>query len=208
MDIFDVLLNQTFPVILTWATQHGYPIIFLLMVVEGQILTAAMAFANTFGYFSLPAIFLLAFFGDIVGDLMWYAIGYYGSAPLIRRFGHLFKVKPEQMEKLRHFFEKHPGKSLVVIKFSPILPAPGLIMAGSSRMSFRKFITVISVIIVPKTLLFMALGYFFGNIFGTLYKYVKNGLYIVVILVLVVWLAVYLYRKWSGKFSEKLEEES
>lgn len=195
-------LSGTFPVILQWVTGHGYPLIFLVMVLEGPVTTAACSFAATFGYFSLPMIFFLSFMGDIVGDFIWYGVGYYGGAPMIKKFGHFFRVSPEKMEKLRAFFEKHPGKTLAVIKFSPVIPATGLIMIGASKMSIKKFLTNIAIIIIPKTILFMALGYFFGNIFNALYKYIKNGLYALAIVIMVVWIAVYVYRRFENKVTK------
>ena len=206
--IITAILNQAFPIIFEWVTHHGYPLIFLLMVAEGQVTTAAASFAASYGYFSLPVIFILAFFGDIVGDFLWYGVGYFGSTALIKKFGHAFGATPEKIDRLHRFFEKHPGKSLVVIKFSPILPVPGLIMVGSSRMSIRKFATRISAIIVPKTLLFMSLGYFFGKIFDLIYAYVKNGLYAVSAVIAIFWIIFYAYRKAGAKISEKIESES
>ena len=202
----NAFLNDTFPIILQWVTQHGYPLIFLVMIAEGPVTTAACSFAATFGYFSLPIIFLLSFMGDIVGDFIWYGVGYFGGAPMIKKFGHFFKVSPDKIEKLRTFFERHPGKTLAVIKFSPLIPAVGLIMVGSSRMSIKKFIKNISIIILPKTLLFMAMGYFFGNIFNVLYKYIKNGLYALGIVTAAAWLVIYAYKKFEAGFSEKLEK--
>lgn len=176
------------------------------MVLEGHITITAMSFAITFGYFNFGIIFILAFLGDIVGDFIWYAIGRFGTIAFINRFGHIFKSSEKRVKTLNYFFEKHPIKTLMAIKLSPIIPMPGLIIAGSSGMSVKKFFISISIIIIPKTLLFMALGYFFGNAYSTLSNYINNALYAIGIIIILAWLTFYGYRKLTKRFSEKLEE--
>lgn len=199
------MFNSTFPTVLTWTTQHGYPLIFLVMVAEGHVIISAMSFAVTFGYFNLWIIFLLGFMGDIVGDFLWYGIGYFGGKPMVKKFGHIFRVSEERMERLRLFLERHPGKALAVIKFSPFIPAPGLILVGFSRMNVKKFFSTISAIIIPKTIFFMALGYFFGNAFTALYRYIKNGLYAAAIILVLAWVVFHIYKQFGTKVSEQIE---
>ncbi len=147
------LVPGTFESVLQWVLHNGYPIIFLGMIIEGPTIIAAASFATTMGYFNLWIIFLLGIFGDIVGDFIWFTVGYFGRITVIKRFGHFFGVSEERMEKLKNLLEKHPGKIIAAIKLSPLVPVPGLIVAGSSHMSPKKFAKIITLIILPKTFL-------------------------------------------------------
>ncbi len=196
----------TFDSVLQWVLHNGYPIIFLGMVIEGPTIIAAASFAATMGYFDLWIIFLLGIFGDIVGDFIWFTVGYFGRITVIKRFGHFFGVSDERMEKLKALLEKHPGKIIAAIKLSPLVPVPGLIVAGSSHMSPKKFAKIITLIILPNTILFMALGYFFGKIYDKISSYINNSLYAIGVLLIAGYLAHYIYKKIAGKISKNLEK--
>ena len=59
-----------FDQVLTFIEQNGYVLLFLLMILEGPIVTAAAAFAASLGYLSLPVVFILSVLGNIIGDLI------------------------------------------------------------------------------------------------------------------------------------------
>jgi membrane-associated protein len=198
-------LGATFAEILKWVLHNGYPIIFLGMIIEGPTIIAAASFATTMGYFSLPIIFILGILGDIVGDFIWYVFGYFGRITVVKKYGHLFGASDERMEKLRELLEKHPKKIIAAIKLSPLLPVPGLIVTGSSHMPPKKFAIAIGSIILPKTILFMALGYFFGHIYEKISAYINNGIYTIGILLIAGYFVHYFYKKIAAKISEKLE---
>jgi len=203
-----MLDSGTFSTVLQWVIHNGYPIMFVAMIFEGPMLAAAASFAARLGYFNLGIIFLLVVLSDIVGDFLWFGIGYLGRVSVIRRFGRYFGASEERMEKLKILFERHPMKMITAIKLAPLLPVPGLIVAGSSHMSPRKFLSVIVAIILPKTILFMALGYFSGYAYDAISKYVENGIYGLVIIAVLIYLAFRLYKNVAARISRKLEKES
>ncbi len=84
MDIF--LHSLTFSAATQWVLMHGYWVIFLAMLIEGPVVTAAAAFAVALGYFNLWAIFGLSLAGDLVADIIYYAIGYWGRITVVERF--------------------------------------------------------------------------------------------------------------------------
>lgn len=202
-----LFLNANFATILHWLTHHSYPVMLLGMIVEGPIITSAAAFATTLGYFNLAIIFGLAIMGDVIGDLLAYSIGYIGRITVVRKFGNRFGISEEKMEKLKHLFEKHPGKILLAIKLSPFLPVPGIITIGSTHLPFKKFILIDALIILPKTLIFVLLGYFFGHAYDRIYKYLNNGAYAFLIILVIASLVYYAYKKFTAKISKNLEKD-
>jgi len=200
-----VLLNGALPEILSWVTQHGYPFIFFLMVFEGQATIVVSSFAANLGYFDITTIFILAFLSDIVADCVWYAVGHYGSKALIKKFGHLFGTNG-RIKRLGRFFAKHPGKTLAVIKCSPFIAVPGILMISSS-ISFKKFIKIALIIIVPKTIFLVALGYFFGGAYELIRLYINNTFFALIIIIAFAWLIMLLYKDISFRLSKKLERE-
>ena len=74
MDVFNI---TSFASAFSWVIAHGYPLMFVAMLIEGPIVTAAATFAVVFGYFNISMIFVLSILGDIVADVIYYIIGYF-----------------------------------------------------------------------------------------------------------------------------------
>lgn len=174
MGLFDV---TTFSGALHWVIVHGYPLMFLAMLIEGPVVTAAASFAVAFGYFNIFAVFILSILGDMAADVVYYTVGYCGRIMVVQKFGRHFGLTDERISKTEALLNRHPNKTLVALKLTPVLSTPGLTIVGTSRMPLKKFITVCSVVILPKTILFMIIGYYFGSAFTIMYsKYEKGGL--------------------------------
>lgn len=202
-----LFINANFVNVLQWVLHNSYPIIFLGMIIEGPIITAVSSFAATLGYFSLQTIFILAILGDLVGDFIWYGLGYFTRQTLIKKYGHFFGVSETRMEKIKYLLEKHPKKILFAIKLSPLMPVPGLIIVGSSKMSLKKFMPIISLIILPKVILFMFVGYFFGRFYDKISIYLNGSLYALGLILLAIFLLQYVYKKGANLASEELEKK-
>lgn len=203
--IISFLSSSSFQSVFQWAIHHSYPILLIGMILEGPILIMAASFAASLGYLSLPVIFGLAILGDVIGDVGCYVFGYFSRITVINRFGHYFGVTPNRMARLKALLERHPVKILTAIKISPIVPVPGLIVAGSSHMAPRTFISSILIIILPKTIVFIVIGFFFGGIYEQIRVYL-NSAYTAVIISIALVGAYYAYRRISARIATELEQ--
>jgi membrane protein DedA with SNARE-associated domain len=145
--------------------------------------------------------------GDVIGDVLAYWIGYIGRIAVIKKLDHRFGVSEEKIEKLKRLLEKRPGKILLAIKLAPFLPVPGIIAIGSTHLSFKKFMLIDALIVVPKAMFFIFLGYFFGHTYDKIYRYLNNGLYAFLIVLIVASSVYYVYRKISAKISKNLQKD-
>lgn len=203
MSVFDL---ATFSAAFGWVIAHGYPLMFLAMLVEGPVVTAAASFAAAFGYFNIFIVFILSILGDVTADLIYYTVGYCGRIMVVRKFGRRFGLTEERMKKIEALLNTHPIKTLVALKLTPILPTPGLMIAGTSHIPLKKFITICSIVILPKTILFVVLGYYFGATYTTiLRKFEKGGLILGTIIVLIL-IIYYAFTKLSSYVAGKVEK--
>jgi len=200
-----LFFNASFTSVIQWVLHNSYPIIFLGLVIEGPTIIAASSFAATLGYFNLQTIFILAILGDLVGDFIWYSLGYFTRRTVIKKYGRFFGASEARMEKIKYLLEKHPKKILFAIKLSPLMPVPGLMLAGSSKMSLKKFVPIIALIILPKTILFMCVGYFFGRFYAKISIYLNGGLYALGLTFLAIFLIQYIYKKSADLAAKKIE---
>lgn len=205
--MFFSVASQSFPLVLQWVIHNGYLLIFFIMVIEGPIITIVSALAASLGYFNIFFIFLLAFLGDITGDFIWYAAGYLSRLAVINKYGRYFGASSERIEKLRKLLERHSKKVLLAIKISPVAPTLGLIIVGNSHFPPKRFAKIVSLISIPKTMLFVIFGYFFGYSYTIVAKYVNRGIYGLLIILVFALCVFLLYRKITIHLAKKLENQ-
>ncbi len=190
---------------LAWVIAGGYVLMFVGMLIEGPVVTAAAAFAAALGYFNPWIVLVLAILGDLLADFAYYAIGYFGRVHFVEKYGHHIGITQPRMERLERLIATHPKKTLAAVKLAPLLPVPGLMMIGAARMPFRKFSAIAFVITLPKALLFMALGYWFGRAYDSISRAVENGQYFIIVALIVIVAAFYVYKKVAAGISMRLE---
>jgi len=195
--------NSLFAIALQWVLVHGYLMIFLAMIIGGPIFISAAAFAAALGYFNIFVVFILSLLGELGVDMLFYSIGYLGRLGLVERYGHFLGLSHERIAKLENLLHEHVWKTLITIKLSPFLPAPGFIVVGASKLPFKKFFTIITSIGLPKSLFFTLIGYYFGKAYDLLAGYINYGQYIIIIIALLFIVINYLFRRFSKTAIDK-----
>jgi len=196
----------TFSGALQWVITGGYFLTFIGMFMFGPIIISAAAFAAALGYFDIWVIFGIAVFGELAVDLLLYAIGYFSRLAIVERYGSKFGLSGERLEKLEKLIKSHPGKTLTAIKLAPILPVPGLMVIGSTHMSLKNFTLINFAIALVRAAVFIIIGYYFGQVYDSMSRYLKNAEYVVLAGIIVVAAIFYAYKKATEKISKKLEK--
>jgi membrane protein DedA with SNARE-associated domain len=200
------MIPTNFATITQWILQQGYTVMFILMLIEGPVVTAAGAFAAAFSYFHLWIVFLLSIIANIIPDIIFYAMGYWGRHNFIDKYGHYFGVTKERVAMAEKLARNHTGKSLFAIKMIPFIAAPGLIVVGASKMDIRKFAFWSLAITVPSSLLYLLIGYYFGAAYGTINHYLHLGYYLITAVVIILIAIFYFQRKFTEDFARKIGE--
>jgi membrane-associated protein len=74
----------------------------------------------------------------IAGDAVSYSIGLRGGARLFQNPNARF-LKPRYLEAARAFYDKHGGKAIVLARFMPLARTFVPVVAGMSKMPYRRF---------------------------------------------------------------------
>jgi membrane protein DedA with SNARE-associated domain len=193
------LLTMGFQGTLQWILHHGYPLLFILMLVEGPVVTAAGAFAAALHYFNIWAVLLLSIFGNLIPDAIYYALGFWGRAKFIGKYGRYLGITKERIAITEKLAKKHSGKSMLTIKMIPFLATPGLIVMGASHMDIKKYAFWSFIITVPTSLFYLVLGYYFGAAYDRIDHYLHLGIYLVIIAFVVIGVIAYFQRRYSEK---------
>ncbi|HEX8974358.1 MAG TPA: VTT domain-containing protein [Patescibacteria group bacterium] len=196
---------SSFQAVLQWIIDHGYPLMFLAMCAEGPTVTAAATFATTLGYFSPLIVFALSIVGDVIPDMIFYAIGYFGRNAVVKKVGKRLGLTEKRLLALEQKVSHNGGKTVAVLKYTPILAAPGLMAVGVARMPFGRYLFYVVLVTLQKTATFMLIGYFFGKAYNV-GKYIKFGAFVPFVIIVLYFLFAYLYKKYSERFMNKIEK--
>lgn len=173
----------------------GYPIMLLLMILEGPVTTVIASFLASLGIFNWMVVFILSMTGDIMGDMILYLIGYLGGHPIVNRVQKMLRIKHGVVEKLEDRFEKSGAKIIFYVKSTTGLSWVTFIMAGTVRMSFRKFALFSFLGGMVWSGLLVGLGYFFGYAAEQIDRYIKFAGWAIFAGVLIVLIYIIIIKK-------------
>lgn len=193
------IIGASFQGTVEWIFHHGYSLLFVLMLIEGPVVTAAGAFAAALHYFDIWIVLILSILANLIPDALYYAIGYWGRAQLLEKYGRYVGITPDRIALVEKLAAEHSGKSLIAIKLIPLLATPGLIIVGASKMNIKKYIFWSLVITLPTSLIYLILGFYFGAAYGTIDRYLHVGGYIIAGAIIIIIALVYLQRKYSER---------
>ncbi len=122
-------------------------------------LTGAFAAAGLLNVLWLLAVLIAA---AVLGDTVNYFIGHrIGMDALHKKMRY---VKKEHVKKTYEFYEKHGGKTIVIARYIPIIRTFAPFVAGLANMKYSRFAFFNVAGGVSWIIVFLSLGYFFGNI--------------------------------------------
>jgi len=160
--------------ILHYLTDHqalGYIIIFIGMMIEGDILLFTAGFLTHQGYFDIGIMLLLVFSGVIIGDNIWYVFG-----ELMAEKKSFLGAK-KFIGNLTNHFDEHlknrPVRTIFISKFAYGFYRPVLLKAGASKLSFKRFIEADLAATFLWVFLIGGLGYLSSASFLAIKRYLK-----------------------------------
>ena len=187
--------------VLTVIESWGYPGIFLLMLGENvfppipsEVIMPLTGYLCGTGALSLVPAVLAGTAGSVAGTSLWYLLGRrIGAAALKRwaaRHGRLMTVSPGDIDAAQGWFDRHGGKAVLLGRMIPTIRTLISVPAGIARMSWGRFLVLTTLGSLAWTGLLTGAGY----LLESQYDRVGNVLDPVSKLVVVVVVAVYLYR--------------
>jgi len=170
----------SFAHIISWMLAYSYFILFPLAVIEGPIISILAGFLASMGSLNIFIAYGVVAIGDLVGDSMYYAIGYWGRKKFIERWGRYIGITPKRTEQIENHFKKHSAKTLVAGKLSQGVGAIILVAAGISKMRFREFIWYNLLATLPKSLILLLIGYYFGRAYVEWNRYLSYTTFVMI----------------------------
>lgn len=152
-------------------------LVFLPFLPGDSLIFIAGTFAAN-GMMNIYVLFFVFVLAAILGDTLNYWIGHYFGKRVLEKNRFFNK---EYLKMTEEFYAKHGGKTIILARFAPIIRTFAPFVAGVGKMKYKKFLlyNIIGALLwVP---LFLAAGYFFGNI-----PFVKENLMLVVYTIIII----------------------
>lgn len=110
---------------------------------------------------------LIIFIAAVLGDSVGYSFGR-NIGPRIFKRPDAKLFKQEYIKRAQEFYEKHGGKTIIIARFVPIVRTFAPVVAGASKMNYRRFLTfnVIGGFLWAVGITYT--GYFLGHLFESM----------------------------------------
>ena len=89
--------------------------------------------------FDIHLAVVIFFIAAVLGDSVGYAFGHKVGRRLFRRKDSVLFHR-ENLERAEKFYERHGGKAIIIARFMPVIRTFAPIVAGISRMSYKRFL--------------------------------------------------------------------
>lgn len=180
-----------------------YLIVLLATTIEGPIATIVAGFLAAQGLVNVFIIVIIAIIGDVLGDIIHYSLGRWGMRSIVNRWGKYIGVTQQKIAQLEKYFVNHSGKTLLLGKLAHGIGGLFLIAAGASRMPISKFIFFNTLGSTPKTTILVIIGYYFGSAITK----INNFFDLLAIIIIVIFLGIFLFYFFSGRFNKRIKNK-
>lgn len=186
-------------------TNFGYFGMFLGMVLEAviiiipsEVILATGGILAGRGIFSFWIAFLVGLLGSVFCAIIIYLIGYFGGRSFVKKYGKLFFMREEDIEKCDIWFEKYGPLAAFLARNFPIVRTLISLPMGISKVNFPRFVLFTTLGSIPWTFAFVYVGYALGNNWIILNNFVKK-LKLPIIILLILLFINYLWNKLKKK---------
>ena len=193
------------------AANWGYWGVFLLMILENVIppvpseaIMTVGGIAVSKGQMNFAALVAVGTAGTVIGNLFWWEIGrrlgYKRMKPLVDRFGRWLTMDWHEVEKLKRYFDRWGGPTVLIFRFMPVGRTVISIPAGLMHMPFWRFVGYTAVGSIIWNVILVGVGYWLGATVDDIEHWVAP----VVTAIVVAIVAIYLWRVVTWKPQDHL----
>lgn len=125
---------------------------------------------------------LVATVGELVGQSVFYAIGWYGGVPAVHRYGKYVRITEHELDRVHAFFARYGNATVFWCRFVPFVRGVVGLPAGISRMSPATFLGYTA---LGSAIFCFGLAYL-GNVAGRNLDAILVGLHKVALLIVIV----------------------
>lgn len=174
---------------------HGLWLLVPFAILEGPIVTVIAAYIASLGLMNVWAVYAVCVVSDLIGDAMYYGIGRMGPRFLPERWLTRMGLNEARHLALTDHFAQKGGRTILFGKWTHSTGLPIMLASGMARMNFTAYLWYNLIGTLPKTAVFVALGYFIGAAYASIDTYIARISLILLGVALLIALVVWYKRK-------------
>ncbi|MFH1772988.1 MAG: DedA family protein [Patescibacteria group bacterium] len=194
---------MSFQQIILLLVTYKYILLFPIVVVEGPIITVIAGLLSSLGHLNIFIVYGVVVVGDLTGDTISYTLGRWGGARLIERWGHYVGLNIGHIQKFKNHFDKHTASTIIWGKLAYAMEMPFLIGAGMAKVPYRKFFLYTLIPTLPKSLLFLLIGFYFGESYSKINTYLDYTAIGTISLAILLTIVYFVMKNISKKHEEQ-----
>lgn len=167
-------LMFTLPHLLALLQTYGYVLLFPIVMIEGPIATVLGGFLAAGGTLNIFILYPVVVAADVAGDLMYYLIGRFGGLPFAKRWGRYLGIDATRLSHIETQFQNRGMRVIIMGKITHAFGTVFIVAAGLARMPVWEFIVAVLLPTLPKSLLLVIIGYYFGQFYPQIDASIKS----------------------------------
>lgn len=192
-------MEQTGQFIFEFLKHYGYWAMLPLMIAEGPVVTIIASILASLGAFSWPIVLIFSIAGDMIGDLIFYWLGYRFGMGFVRNVGKYMGITEALVLRMEKYFENHGGKTIFAVKSTTGLCWATFTAAGIVKMDLKKFVQYSFLGGIVWSSFLVAMGYFYGYLWREIKQYISWVGWVVLGTAIVSFLIITLYKNYQAK---------
>lgn len=178
-----------------------YPVIFLAFFIDANSTNFIASGLASTGVLNIWIIYISAVIIEILVDLFYYYVG--GKLSDKQISAKVGKKESNQFfSLLDSAYKKHPGLTLMFVKFLGPFAIPGILYMGKTKaLKVTKFLEYGAIVAITRGALLSFLGYMVGKGL-TQYVHIYNGLKTFGIILIVIIVIAVIYKIYEEKIAE------
>ena len=185
----------TLDAVMQLISAYGLWLLLPFSVAEGPIITVIAAYLAQQGLMPVVGVYLVCVLGDLVGDALWYSLGRFAPDVLSPRWQERFGITQARKIALEDHFASRGGRTLLFGKWTHSAGLPIMVASGLAKMPFGPYMWYNLLGTLPKTLVFVLVGYFLGAAYSSINVYLYRVSLILFVVILAA-AALYFQRRW------------
>jgi membrane protein DedA with SNARE-associated domain len=195
-------VDGIFDLFKSWLTAYGYPILFLLVIAENAgipvpgetaVLVAGFLCSPPGGeILHLEWVISLTFVAAVMGDNAGFWLGRRFARARLQQGKRFLLLTPRTLQLAEGYFERYGLWTIFFARFITGIRVVGALAAGTAGMKWPRFLVANASGAVAWAVTMALLGYFFGHSWDLLHRWMRNGSFVVLGIVVLVGGAIYL----------------
>lgn len=193
------MLNQAGQGIFAFLHQYGYWLMLPLMILEGPVVTLMAAMMASLGAFNVFVVLLFSIIGDLVGDTLFYLVGYRFGMGFVNNVGKYIGITEKLVLRMEEYFSRHGGKTVFLAKSTTGLCWATFVSAGIVKMDFRKFLKYSFMGGIVWSSFLVVMGYFYGYLWREIRDNIQWIGWVIFLVAIITVVAVTVYKKYQSR---------